>query len=249
MVNRTLKSLVQHSAHRLGYRIDKIVHRVVAPIDVFDLLITGLAKQTPDFFFVQIGANDGITDDPIRQYITRYHWRGILIEPLPDVFAKLVENYRDEPQLAFENAAIADADGTATFYVADGAVGGKSCSVFSSLRRDAVERALSWRDTPTANPVHPIHVTALSVRSLIDQYRITRLDLLQCDAQGYDCELVGQFLDCGLKPRIIHFEHIHARHDALQQCYQRLVTAGYQFNEMSNDTVACLQPQADAAIQ
>src|SRR3954463_14205307 len=133
MVPQTLKSLVQRSAHRFGYRIDKVIERaVVPPIDVLDLLVTRVAAETPDFFFVQVGANDGVTDDPIRRYIQRYHWRGVLIEPLAKVFQQLCFNYREEPQLIFENAAIADADGTATFYVADDE-SRQNLSVFSSL--------------------------------------------------------------------------------------------------------------------
>jgi FkbM family methyltransferase len=244
VVPQTFKSLIQRSANCLGYRIDKVAVEpgVVAPIDVFDLLVTRLAEERREnFFFVQVGANDGITDDPIRRYLTRYHWRGILIEPLPDVFARLVQNYRHEPQLIFENAALADADGTAQFFIADDA-GEKNLTVFSSLRRDAVERALSWRrDMHTARErIRPIEVKTRSVKSLLDQHRISRIDLLQSDAQGYDCKVVRQFLDCGLRPQIIHFEHIHADRNALHECYQRLVHDGYQFNEMTNDTVAHL---------
>ena len=56
---------------------------------------------------MQIGANDGVLDDPLRELITTHHLRGLLIEPLPDLFATLAENYKGETQLSFEQVAIA----------------------------------------------------------------------------------------------------------------------------------------------
>ena len=35
--------------------------------------------------FVQIGANDGLHNDPVREFIVRDRWEGVLIEPLPEV--------------------------------------------------------------------------------------------------------------------------------------------------------------------
>ena len=96
-----------------GYRIEKLRDTVKAPIDVLDLLLTKVSAERSDFFFVQIGANNGLTDDPLRQFVTKYHWHGCLVEPQPQVFQQLLKNYAQEKQLAFENSAIADRDGTA----------------------------------------------------------------------------------------------------------------------------------------
>lgn len=43
--------------------------------------------------FIQIGANDGLRNDPVREFIIRDRWQGILVEPLPAVFAMLQHNY------------------------------------------------------------------------------------------------------------------------------------------------------------
>ena len=56
--------------------------------------------------FIQVGANDGFRGDPIRRMVQKYNWSGILIEPLPDIYEKLKENYKDQEGLIFENAAI-----------------------------------------------------------------------------------------------------------------------------------------------
>ena len=53
--------------------------------------------RDPEFFFVQIGANDGrslggtpgVTDDPIFEYVHTYRWSGLLVEPIPYLFDRL----------------------------------------------------------------------------------------------------------------------------------------------------------------
>jgi hypothetical protein len=117
------------------------------------------------------------------------------------------------------------------------------------LKLDSVERALRWREIQAVDhPIRAVDVRARSVRSLVEQHQITRVDLLQSDAQGSDCAVIGQFLDCGIKPRIIHFEHIHTNHETLRECYQRLAGCGYLFSEMPNDTVASLQLSAEPVV-
>jgi hypothetical protein len=58
------------------------------------------------FFFVQIGAHDGKEADPIHDFVRQRHWKGLLVEPQPEAFARLQTHYRDCPGLTFENAAI-----------------------------------------------------------------------------------------------------------------------------------------------
>ena len=236
-----LKAFVQRCANVFGYRIEKLKDAVKAPIDVLDLLLTKLSAERPDFFFVQIGANNGLTDDPIRQFVTKYHWHGVLVEPQPQVFQQLLKNYEQEKQLAFENTAIADKDGTARLFVADHRDETADLTVFASLKKDALIRGL---DNPKAAgvPVHvqEVEVPALSVQTLLAKHRITKIDLLLTDVQGYDGEVVEQFLACGVKPTIIHFEHCHTARPALDSLYRKLVKHGYRFNELEIDALCYL---------
>ena len=69
-----------------------------------DELITPFLR--PDFFFVNVGANDGVTGDPIYPFIKRYGWQGIAVEPAPPVCERLRANYADLPGVIVEQAAI-----------------------------------------------------------------------------------------------------------------------------------------------
>ncbi|MBS1801659.1 MAG: FkbM family methyltransferase [Acidobacteria bacterium] len=237
----TLKVLVQRCANAFGYRIEKCTDPVCAPIDVLDLVLTKVAAHRPDFFFVQIGANDGLTDDPLRQFVTKYHWHGVLVEPQPQVFQQLLTSYEQEKQLSFENAAIADKDGTAQLFVADHRDATANLTVFASLKKDALIRGLK---NPKASgvqvQVQALDVPALSVKTLLSKHQITNIDLLLTDVQGYDSEVVEQFLACGVKPTIIHFEHCHTARATLERLYRKLFENGYRFNGLQIDTLCYL---------
>lgn len=78
------------------------------PIPVFRLAVEALMSRRGDALsFVQVGANDGVFVDPLRQYILTRGWSGILVEPQADVFERLKENYADcADRLIFENVAV-----------------------------------------------------------------------------------------------------------------------------------------------
>ena len=57
-------------------------------------IIINRYKQVPnDFFFIQVGSSDGITNDPIHDYIVKYKWKGILVEPVEYLFNRLLRTY------------------------------------------------------------------------------------------------------------------------------------------------------------
>src|SRR4051812_3493548 len=60
-----------------------------------DHLIALRMLQDPEepVFFIQIGAFDGRTGDQIHDYVVRYGWPGILVEPQPVVFEELCRTY------------------------------------------------------------------------------------------------------------------------------------------------------------
>src|SRR6476620_2449700 len=79
-------------------------------------LLTRLGVATSDVFFVEVGANDGVSFDPLHTYIIRHRWRGLLVEPLPDLFRQLKETYKQCTGLIFENMAIAEKPGCRDMY-------------------------------------------------------------------------------------------------------------------------------------
>ncbi len=116
MVMLYLKKALQFGANLIGY---DIVRRLVKPpnsLNLLDLAILAVIQDQKDFFFLQIGANDGILEDPLRSLILARHLEGVLVEPLPDKFAELQRNYAHEKQLRFENCAVAKKNGECSLF-------------------------------------------------------------------------------------------------------------------------------------
>ena len=60
--------------------------------DEFNSIVTNYTSKKDDFFFIQIGSNDGKYDNPIHEYVIKFKWSGILVEPNINCFNKLVKN-------------------------------------------------------------------------------------------------------------------------------------------------------------
>jgi FkbM family methyltransferase len=237
---RSLKGLVARSVGKIGYRLERVVDTGDATLDVFELATMWLAAELGRApFFVQVGAFDGRMDDPMYALIKRHHWPGLLVEPQPRPFARLTtKTYADEPQLRFENAAIADRDGTATLHAPDQDVLREH--YIASFDRAQVERR-GWGRAP----IVALEVPALTVRTLLARHRVERVDLLQIDAEGYDYEVIKQFDAAGVRPALIHFEHYHFSREERRDCLAFLAARGYRLHRDRMDIVAL---HADAAL-
>lgn len=55
--------------------------------------------------FIQIGSNDGLANDPLREFVLSKRWKGILVEPVPYLFDRLIDNYKGIDGLYFEKGS------------------------------------------------------------------------------------------------------------------------------------------------
>jgi len=166
-----------------------------------------------DFYFIQIGANDGVAYDPIRKQIEKYHWRGILIEPVEHHFQRLVEHHRGRTGLIFENLAIAPHDGAIAFHHYPRAMEkvagfppwakgmGSILEPFGSHNHRIMEEMGLHMET--------IEVPCVTFSTLIRRHRVTEIDLLQIDAEGFDGEIICHIDFALLKPKFIRYERRH----------------------------------------
>ena len=199
----------------------------------------------PDFFFIQIGACDGLKFDPIRKYVLENDWNGILVEPTPHNFDLLQKNYKQAPNLIFENAAITQKDGEIEMYtispegyeeLPDWAVG------ISSIHND--KNALSeeyWKSEK--GQIHAkngysyeliekhkkkINVNALTLVSLLEKHQVKRVDLLVIDTEGHDYPILQQLSTINIKPKLIRFEINNMSPEELSSSYKLLRSLGYK---------------------
>ena len=222
-----VRGAVQGVANRYGYKVERTYDLGEYRLDVLELLIDRLSPDRADFFFIEVGANDGIFADQIHHMIRKYRWRGILIEPQPDTFAQLVANYAGhDDHLLFENAAVAAQDGYADFWTVPGQ------SWLGSLDRAVLHRA----GFSTAQ-VRRDRVRTVCVPTLLQKYEIKCIDLLQVDTEGFDFEVIKMFMAAGIQPAIINYEHLHLNDADRQECVNYLGRSGYKMLQAGTDGI------------
>ncbi len=215
------------------------------PLDIlpffFKAYLRDFVAANPDFFLLQVGAHDGDATDPIRDAILAHHLRGLLIEPLPDVFSRLKENYKSETQLLFENVAIGDEPGRLPFY------------------RIKPEATLEWGQTLAGfdrghlisrglpeEAIEEIYVEVVTIPSLLDKHGIKVVNMLQVDTEGFDYRIVKAVLNAGLRPEIINYEHCDISRAEQVECKRMLYDIGYRFTDVGIDTLCRLHEDAPA---
>jgi FkbM family methyltransferase len=204
-----------------------------------------------DFFVIQIGANDGITHDPIHKFIKRDRWKGVLLEPQPDVFREsLSKIYKNHPGLTPLCAAIGYEDGSQKLYkigfsTMRWATGLASFSeekikkLFEAgiVQKNCEKNGLEIPSDPEKQ-ITSEEVQVISPKTLLKTYSINKIDLLQVDAEGFDLEVIRMFDVPKTKPNAIIFENENLNPQDLDDCYQLLRTENYNLKEFGRDTLA-----------
>ena len=230
-----LKIGLMDSALALAYNH----HQNVRPDFDFILRDFLMSRGTPDgVSFLQIGAFDGVTSDPLHEYVIQYDWEGLLVEPQPYYLRQLRETYADEDGLQFIQAAIDHEDGFRTLYTVDTEVGDvpESAGGLASFDRDVL---LSHSDIIPGlnNLIVEKEVKTYSLMSLLEDYPLDP-DIIQIDVEGFDYEVLSMVNFEKISPRIIHFENKHLSKKYSLRASKYLVSNGYRITKSNGDTVA-----------
>ena len=206
-----------------------------------DALLKDFAAVVPDAVFIQIGANDGVTGDPINHLITRAdtQWNGVLVEPVAHLFSELSKRYAHDPRLRLERAAIGESDGTAMIHrLQTTAKDSLWLEQVPSLELDVLRRAAQQLAAADKVIVQE-QVRCLTVATLLARHRIERLDLLVIDTEGSDWRILRQFDLTLLQPKLILYEHQHLSLQERAEAHQFLARHQYDWAETpEGDTIA-----------
>jgi FkbM family methyltransferase len=240
---RSLYRRLERALNRRGYRITwappsavKHPHGELS----FDLefVIAHLMLHQPAPFFLQIGANDGISNDPLYKFVTRFGWEGILLEPLPEVFEQLKVTYKDYEKLQLINAAISEQDGTRPIYTVrmEGASFDRAHQ-FSSFRKDVLLTQTKWLPD-MAHRIEEREVQCVTFDTLLDKAMGRQVDLLQIDAEGYDLAILKMINFSRMHPAIVCYEHANLSKAQQDEAASLLFDRGYRLTRDSLDTIA-----------
>jgi FkbM family methyltransferase len=189
--------------------------------------------------FLQIGSNDGLANDPLQATVRAWHWSGVLVEPIPALFSRLVANYAGVSGLAFCNVAIGNETGTTTMYTVARQPGDPGwVEQLASLSRDVVSRH-AYALPDLERRIVPVEVECLGLAELVARGDLHRVDLLHIDAEGFDDTIIRQIpMNAAWAPQYLLFETKHMDRDCSLDTRARLKRAGYRVIDMFPDALA-----------
>ena len=229
-----MKSWVRLVARKYGYEIRKAPFANFESVSVFDLALHYLiATRSDTLTFIEVGANDGISGDPLREFILKYRWKGVLVEPQPAVFAKLKANYAGlDDGISFENVAISSSPDSLELYRLSSA----SLSTVVSANPKIAAKQLGVKQ----HELEKILVPSARLDDIVAKYGLTSLDILQLDTEGHEWDILQTLDLTKTRPWVIHFEHGHLSPATIGKMTQYLNAHGYPlyYGGFESDSVA-----------
>lgn len=138
-------------------------------------------------FFVEAGANDGFTQSN-TYWLERFRsWRGVLVEPIPELAAECREERPDAHVVQAALVPFDYPDPTVTLMYGD------LMSVVQGVRGGELED-MAWAEFGIAHgwsDPREVRAPALTLTSILETVGAPEIDLLSLDLEGYEPNALG----------------------------------------------------------
>ena len=244
MRHKLLKKLIGILGYKLINKNSVKNERLLGSYNYLNLpkILEYLTKNELVQSIIQIGANDGNRFDDLNIFIKKYKIKSILVEPIKENFEELKKNYSNIENIIFENSAISVGNEISFLYKVKSdyldqyGENVKSISAFSKnhLINHGVKNSHIEKQT----------INSISIKDLLKKHKVDSFDLLFLDAEGYDGNILNDFLiNNSIKPYII-FEYIHINNKIFEILIQKLIKQKYKFFDI-NENVICVPEEKD----
>jgi FkbM family methyltransferase len=227
-----LKSLLA----KLGYRVQgtrRYPRQLLEPknlrtVEFDDVVCRRMFEFGSELTFIQVGAFDGITKDPLRKYISRCGWNGVVVEPQSGATNKLRDLYRGNDRIVILQAALDDKIGRRTLFTVSSSTAPDWAGGLASFRRDTIVKHCDLVPDLEAMIVEDA-VDCITFDEVLEALQPKQIDLLQIDTEGADGHILSLFPLGRVRPAIIHWEVKHLSTAEREECLERLAGFGYRF--------------------
>ena len=179
--------------------------------------------------FIQVGVFDGVQHDPLRKYIDRCGWRGVMVEPQSRACTKLRTLYAGNDKIAVMNAALDREPATRTLYtIAETSAAPTWVGGLASFDRAVIEKHAD-QIPDLEKMIQAETVQCVPFESVLEKLAADRLDLLQIDTEGADGFILSLFPFARIKPAIVHWEVKHLTTQQREDTFDHLAAHGYRF--------------------
>jgi FkbM family methyltransferase len=208
-----MKQAVRALLSRMGYRIEGIRYtprQLLEPermrtLCFDDVICHHMFEHGEECVFIQVGAYDGVSTDPLRKYIERCGWRGVMLEPQPRPAARLRELYKDNPGIVVMETALDGRRRTRTLYTVEADDISAWAGGMASFDRDHILKH-DYLVPGIATRMRELQVECIVIEDVLEKLPGERLDLLQIDAEGADGYILSLFPFERIKPAIVQWE-------------------------------------------
>lgn len=230
-----MKALVKRGLARAGYRIEgtRMVARQLLdprnlrPLEFDDIVCRRIVESGPALSFVQVGAFDGVVQDPLRKYINRCGWKGVLVEPQAGPAARLRELYDGNENIVVLQAAIFPERGARPLFTVDAERAPPWAGALASFD---VRTILKHADLIPGleGMIRQEMVDCITFDEVLSHLPAQQLDLLQVDTEGADALILSLFPFERIAPAVVHWEVRHLTKEDRERCFERLLDFGYR---------------------
>lgn len=228
------------------------------PSIYWQAMVTALAFREK-LVIAQVGANDGLLNDPLHHFARSFPDRTklLLIEPQETVIPYLKSNYAFHPKATVFQGAVGK-PGRLKLFTVDPAYWDQIDASYAKKRgwpayraptgvasqdRAHVRQWLVWhlKDKTKADAaIKEIDLPSLALADIMRQvgWPDDRLDVLQVDVEGADDEVLYHSALEQLWPRIILFESKNLRGERFDRLLAYLEGLGYSFSQWGGNCLA-----------
>ena len=163
-----------------------------------------LAAHMPgrDLVFIEAGANDGLLQSNTYWFERFRGWRGILIEPVP---AMAESCRRNRPKAMVVNSALVATDAVKSIRMQAAALMAYVSDSFSNPE-DEKKHLGNAISVQSLSFVNEVEVPARTLSSILDELKVSHVDLLSLDVEGYEVEVLRGMDVARHRPRYILVE-------------------------------------------
>lgn len=193
-----------------------------------------------DFFFVNVGANDGVSNDIVYPFIRDYGWRGIVVEPLGLMFEELQRNYQGFSGIIFEHAAIAAKPRPFYYVPPESGYEHTWTHQVGTLNPEYLLKTIDLLRTYQFNgpvpagleqAVRPVEVPCLTFEGLMRKHGVQRVDFLNIDAESADYEIFCSIDFSRYRPHVMCVETSEMTSEQRADFDRRIAELDYAFVE------------------
>jgi len=230
-----MKHWINASLGALGYRVQGIRYsprQLLQPgclrvIEFDDLVCRRMFESGPELTFIQVGAFDGITGDPLRKYIDKCGWRGVLVEPQARAASQLRELYSRNDRVIILQAALDRELGSRTLFTVESKTAPAWTGGLASFKRETIIKH-SDLIPGLQGMIREETIDCITFDEVLRRLPSERIDLLQIDTEGADAYVLSLFPFDRVIPAIIHWEVKHLSKFQQEETLEMLYRRGYR---------------------